>query len=168
MSEPAGAVTYEPIGVVRSPYTTLDGMPLQTVAAPDVEAAVVLDPRVHGALRDLDGFSHLWLLVHLHRVDGWTPELTPFLDDARPRGVLATRSPRHPNPIGLSLVELLAVEPATLQIRGVDLLDGTPVLDIKPYVPLFDTREPSTVRTGWFAAAAERARTVRSDARYGA
>jgi tRNA (adenine37-N6)-methyltransferase len=160
-----GPITYEPIGVVRSPYTTLDGMPLQTVAAGEADARVELEPRVHGALRDIGGFSHLWLLVHLHRVGGWTPEVTPFLDDARPRGVLATRSPRHPNPIGLSLVELLAVEAGALRIRGVDLLDGTPVLDVKPYVPLFDARDEATVRTGWFAAAAER---VRSDRRYGA
>lgn len=162
------AISYVPIGVVRSPYTTLDGMPLQTVAGGEAEATVELEPRVHGALRDLDGFSHLWLLVHLHRVDGWTPEVTPFLDDERPRGVLATRSPRHPNPIGLSLVELLAVGAGELRIRGVDLLDGTPVLDVKPYVPLFDARDEATVRTGWFAAAAQRVRTVRSDRRYGA
>ena len=167
MAESTG-VTYVPIGVVHSPYTTLDGMPLQTVAAPEVEATVALDERVRGALRDLDGFSHVWLVVHLHRVDGWAPEVTPFLDEARPRGVLATRSPRHPNPIGLSLVELVAVEPDGLRVRGVDLLDGTPVLDVKPYVPLFDARPEGEVRTGWFAAAAERVRTVRSDARYGA
>jgi tRNA (adenine37-N6)-methyltransferase len=165
VDEPA-AVTYLPIGILRTPYAGLDGMPLQTVAAPEAEATVELHERVHGALRDLDGFSHLWLLVHLHRVDGWTPEVTPFLDDDRPRGVLATRSPRHPNPVGLSLVELLAVEPGALRIRGIDLLDGTPVLDVKPYVPLFDARVD--VRTGWFADAAERVRSVRSDARYGA
>ena len=167
MGEHPGAVTYEPIGVVRGPYTTLDGMPLQP-GVDDVEATVELDARVHGALRDLDGFSHVWLLVHLHRVDGWSPEVTPFLDPERPRGVLATRSPRHPNPIGLSLVELVAVDPGSLRIRGIDLLDGTPVLDVKPYVPLFDARDAATVRTGWFGAAAERVRTVRSDARYGA
>ena len=160
------AITYEPIGVVRSPYAALDGMPLQTVAALEVEATVALDDRVHGALRDLDGFSHVWLIVHLHRVDGWAPEVVPFLDDDRPRGVLATRSPRHPNPIGLSLVELVAVAPGELHIRGIDLLDGTPVLDVKPYVPLFDARDD--VRAGWFGAAAERVRTVRSDTRYGA
>jgi tRNA (adenine37-N6)-methyltransferase len=165
MGEPA-PVTYVPIGVVRSPYTGLDGMPLQTLAAAEVEATVELDARVHGALRDLDGFSHLWLLVHLHRVDGWAPEVVPFLDDERPRGVLATRSPRHPNPIGLSLVDLIAVEAGALRIRGIDLLDGTPLLDVKPYVPLFDARDD--VRAGWFGAAAARVRTVRSDTRYGA
>jgi tRNA (adenine37-N6)-methyltransferase len=160
-------IAYTPIGVVRSPYSKLDGMPLQTVAAPEVEARVELEPAVHGALRDLDGFSHVWLIVHLHTVDGWTPEVVPFLDTVK-RGVLATRSPRHPNPIGLSLVELAAVEDGVLHVRGIDLLDGTPVLDVKPYVPLFDARDPGTVRTGWFGAAAERVHTTRSDARYGA
>jgi len=163
--DPLPPVTYTPIGLVRSPYRALDGMPLQTVAATEVEATVELDPRVSGALRDLDGFSHLWLLAHLHRVDGWSPEVVPFLD-SRPRGVLATRSPRHPNPIALSLVELLAVEPGALSVRGIDLLDGTPVIDVKPYVPLFDARED--VRTGWFDAAAARVHAVRSDDRYGA
>jgi tRNA (adenine37-N6)-methyltransferase len=158
-------VTYTPIGVVRSPYSGLDGMPLQTVAAAEVEATIELDARVHGALRDLDGFSHLWLIAHLHTVDGWTPEVVPFLD-TQPRGVLATRSPRHPNPIGLSLVELIAVGRGVLRIRGIDLLDGTPVLDIKPFVPLFDARED--VRTGWFDSAAQRVHAVRSDRRYGA
>jgi tRNA-Thr(GGU) m(6)t(6)A37 methyltransferase TsaA len=159
-------VTYTPIGVVRSPYAALDGMPLQTVAATEVEATVELDPRVHAALRDLDGFSHLWLVAHLHRVEAWAPEVVPFLD-TQPRGVLATRSPRHPNPIGLSVVELLSVEPGVLRIRGIDLLDGTPVLDVKPVVPEFDVVR-ADVRTGWFDAAAARVRSVRSDTRYGA
>jgi tRNA-Thr(GGU) m(6)t(6)A37 methyltransferase TsaA len=158
------AIAYEPIGVVRSPYASLDGMPLQTVAAPEVEARVELIPAVHGALRDLDGFSHLWLIVHLHTVDGWTPEVVPFLDTVE-RGVLATRSPRHPNPIGLSLVELARVEDGVLHVRGIDLLDGTPVLDVKPYVPLFDAREGA--RAGWFEQVGERVHEVRSDRRYG-
>jgi tRNA (adenine37-N6)-methyltransferase len=165
MTEPP-AVSYVPIGTVRSPYRRLDGMPLQTPAATDVEATVELDARVRGALRDLDGFSHLWLVVHLHRVHGWDEEVVPFLDDDRPRGALATRSPRRPNPIGLSLVELLAVQPAALRIRGIDLLDGTPVLDIKPYVPLFDAR--AGVRAGWFETAAGRVHSVRADDRYDA
>ncbi len=156
-------IAYEPIGVVRSPYSALGGMPLQTVAAEDVEARVELEPAVHGALRDLDGFTHLWLVCHLHRVEGWQPEVVPFLDTVA-RGLLATRSPRRPNPIALSLVELLAVEDGALRVRGIDLLDGTPVLDIKPYVPLFDAREGA--RAGWFEAAGERVHEVRSDHRY--
>ncbi len=140
-------IAFTPIGVVRSPYTDLDETPRQTVHAAEVEARVDLAPAVHGALRDLDGFSHLWLLVHLHAVDDWKPEIVPYFDTI-PHGVLATRSPRRPNPIGLSLVELTAVEREVLHVRGIDLLDGTPVLDIKPYVPKFDTRDGA--RTGWF------------------
>ena len=156
-------IEYAPIGVVRSPYTALDGMPLQTVAAAEVDATVELVPAVHGALADLADFSHLWLIVHLHRVVEWRPEVVPFLD-SRAHGVLATRSPRRPNPIGLSLVELVAVERGVLRIRGVDVLDGTPVLDIKPYVSLFDVREGS--RDGWFGPLADRVHDVRSDRRY--
>ncbi|MDP9293461.1 MAG: tRNA (N6-threonylcarbamoyladenosine(37)-N6)-methyltransferase TrmO [Actinomycetota bacterium] len=158
-----GPIAYIPIGVLRSPYSALDGMPLQTVATPEVEARVELDPSVHGALRDLDGFSHLWLLAHLHTVDGWSAEVVPFLDTV-PRGLLATRSPRRPNPIGLSLVELVRVDAGVLHVRGIDLLDGTPILDVKPYVPLFDVREDA--RAGWFEQAGPRVHHVRSDRRY--
>jgi tRNA-Thr(GGU) m(6)t(6)A37 methyltransferase TsaA len=156
-------IPYTQIGVVRSPYSALDGMPLQTVAAPEVEARIELEPTIHGALRDLEGFSHLWLIAHLHAVDGWSAEVVPFLDTVS-RGVLATRSPRRPNPIGLSLVELVRVEAGVLHVRGIDLLDGTPILDVKPYVPLFDTR--ADARAGWFAEAGPRVHEVRSDRRY--
>jgi tRNA-Thr(GGU) m(6)t(6)A37 methyltransferase TsaA len=165
VTDPA-AVSYVPIGVVRSPYGRLDGMPLQTAAAPEVDATVELEPRVHGALRDLDGFSHLWLVVHLHRVTGWQPEVVPFLDDERPRGVLATRSPRRPNPIGLSLARIVAVDDLAVVIAGVDLLAGTPVLDLKPYVPLFDAPSEADVKAGWFEGRAERVFERRSDDRF--
>jgi tRNA (adenine37-N6)-methyltransferase len=156
-------VVYTPIGVLRSPYSLLDGMPLQTVAAPEVEARVEFEQSVHGAIRDLEGFSHLWLIAHLHAVDGWSAEVVPFLDTVS-RGVLATRSPRRPNPIGLSLVELAGIEAGVIHVRGVDLLDGTPILDVKPYVPLFDAREGA--RAGWFEEAGPRVHEVRSDRRY--
>ena len=166
MGEHPRAVTYEPIGVVRSPYTTLEGMPLQT-GVDDADATVELDPRVHGTLRDLDGFSHLWLLVHLHRVDGWTPEVTPFLDAERPRGVLATRSPRRPNPIGLSLsrcrhqLGILRTAPSTCSTARRTLCQAL-------RAALFDVCDPAEVWTGWFAAAVASADLARSDRRYGA
>ncbi len=153
-----------PIGVVRTPYAELAGMPLQTVAARGVRARVELLPELALAARDLDGFSHAWLITDLHRSSGFELEVVPFLDDAR-RSVLATRSPRRPNPLGLSLVSIVGVDGATIEIEEVDLLDGTPVLDVKPYVPLFDAREAT--RIGWFAQAAERVFETRSDARYG-
>ena len=156
-------ITYTPIGVVRSPFTTLEGMPLQTAAAQGIRGAVELEPAFRPGLKDLEAFSHLILLTHLHRMTGYALAVTPYLDD-QPRGIFATRSPRRPNPIGLSVVRLIAIQDATLIIEDVDLLDGTPVLDLKPYVPAFDARE--TERIGWYAGRIERVQTTRSDKRF--
>jgi len=155
-------VTYRPIGVIRSPFTEREGMPLQSVAAAEVHGRVELESGFAPGLRDLDGFSHLHLITHLHRAEPGALEVVPFLDDTV-RGVFATRSPRHPNPIGLSVVRLLSVDGSTLEVAGLDLLDGTPVLDIKPYVPAFDSF--TAERTGWLARGAARVHTVRADGR---
>jgi tRNA-Thr(GGU) m(6)t(6)A37 methyltransferase TsaA len=162
--EALGAALYRPIGHVRSAWTTLAGMPLQPAADESAEAELVLDEEYADALDDLDGFSHVWVLSHLHRVAGWEPHVMPFLDVAE-RGVLATRSPRHPNPIGLSLARITAVRPPSVRVAGIDLLDGTPILDLKPYVPLFDAVPEAS--PGWFAGRAELIDTVRSDDRFG-
>ena len=135
-------VSFTPIGIVHSPYTRIAGMPIQTVAAQGVACTVVVDPAYAAGLKDIDGFSHLWLVVYLHHIEGYALEVTPFMDD-RPHGIFATRSPRRPNPIGLSLVRLVRVEGSTLHIEGIDVLDGTPVLDIKPYFPGSTTAPPS-------------------------
>jgi tRNA-Thr(GGU) m(6)t(6)A37 methyltransferase TsaA len=155
-------VSYEPIGVVRSPFQERTGMPLQSVAAAEVHGSVEIDPAYAPGLRDLDGFSHLHLICHLHRATPGDLEVVPYLDDAV-RGVFATRSPRHPNPIGLSVVRLRAVAGTTLHVSGIDLLDGTPVLDIKPYVPAFDSF--AAERTGWLERGAPRVHEVRADER---
>jgi tRNA-Thr(GGU) m(6)t(6)A37 methyltransferase TsaA len=160
---PFPVVTYQPVGVVRSPFGAIEGMPLQSVAAPEILAEVEIRAELEPALRDLDGFSHLHLITHLHRGRPGGLQVVPFLDQSV-RGVFATRSPRHPNPLGLSVVRLLGVTGRVLQIRGVDLLDGTPVLDIKPYVPMFDS--VAAERTGWLASVAERVHQVRADRRF--
>jgi tRNA (adenine37-N6)-methyltransferase len=159
------AITYTPIGVVHSPFTTLEGMPLQTIAAQGIPGSIELAPAFRGGLKDLEAFSHLILLTHLHHMSGYSLEVTPYLDD-QPHGIFATRSPRRPNPLGLSLVRLIAIEEGarTLLIEDVDLLDGTPLLDLKPYVPAFDARE--TDRIGWFAGRLERVHTTRADERF--
>jgi tRNA-Thr(GGU) m(6)t(6)A37 methyltransferase TsaA len=156
-------VSYEPVGVVRSPYARLAGMPLQSAAAREIRGQIEIAPRFAAGLKDLDGFSHLHLITHLHRGAPGGLVVVPFLDDVR-RGIFATRSPRHPNPIGLSVVRLLSVDHATLEITGLDLVDGTPVLDIKPYVPEFDT--VAAERTGWLEDVAERVHRVTADARF--
>ena len=157
------AITYRPVGVVRSPFTRFDGMPLQSVAAKETSGRVEVRAELQPGLRDLDGFSHLHLITHLHRGRPGELEVVPFLDDTV-RGIFATRSPRHPNPIGISIVRLVAVTGSTLEILGVDLLDGTPVLDIKPYVPMFDC--VAAERTGWLERSAERVHDVKADPRF--
>jgi tRNA (adenine37-N6)-methyltransferase len=157
------AITYRAIGIVRSPYATLEGMPLQSVGAPEVRGQIEIHPSFVPGLLDLQDFSHLHVITHLHRGAPGGLTVVPFLDDT-PRGIFATRSPRHPNPIGLSVVRLVTIRGATLEIAGVDLLDGTPVLDLKPYVPAFDA--VAAERTGWLERTAHRVHEVRSDARF--
>jgi tRNA-Thr(GGU) m(6)t(6)A37 methyltransferase TsaA len=157
-------IVIEPIGVIRSPFTSVAGTPLQSVAAGHVSGSIEIRPELEPGLRDLDGFSHLHLLTWLHLSPAKSRlELIPFLDDTS-RGVFATRSPERPNPIGLSVVRLLNVEGATLRVSGLDLLDGTPVLDVKPYVPDFDLFEPE--RFGWLERRAADVHRVVSDERF--
>jgi tRNA-Thr(GGU) m(6)t(6)A37 methyltransferase TsaA len=155
-------IVYRPIGHVRSQHTQLEGMPLQTVAD-DQPATIDLDPELTAGLADLDGFSHIYILSHLHHGGRYSLAARPFLDD-QPRGLFATRAPRRPNPIGLSLARLLRVEPPRLVVEGIDLLDGTPILDIKPFVPLFDCA--GNARTGWLEHRAHQVMTKRADDRF--
>ena len=143
-------IQYVPIGVVHSPFREPTGTPIQSAAASaiGVEAQVEIFPSFREGLRDLEGFSHLILLYHMHRIQPAGLLVKPFLGN-KSRGVFATRSPGRPNPIGFSVVRLLSVEDGELRITDVDILDQTPVLDIKPYVGEFDIRPVE--RIGWFA-----------------
>jgi len=159
-----GPVNYEAIGHVHSAHTSLDGMPLQPAADASGPSRIVLTEPHRGCLADLDGFSHVWVIAHLHESVDWADTVDPFLDD-RPRGTFATRSPHRPNPISLSLCTLIAVEADGISVRGLDLLDSTPVLDLKPYVPLFDTPD-GPVSAGWFSERADLIFERTSDARF--
>jgi tRNA-Thr(GGU) m(6)t(6)A37 methyltransferase TsaA len=157
-------VNYEAIGYVDSSHDSLDGMPLQPEADTSGPSRIVLTEPHRGGLADLDGFSHIWVIAHLHESIGWAATVDPFLDDQR-RGTFATRSPHRPNPISLSLCRLIGVETDSAVVQGLDLLDRTPVLDIKPFVPLFDT--PTTpASSGWFEGRAERIFERTSDSRF--
>ena len=141
-------IVCRPLGLVRSRFTDPVGMPIQTAGAPQEAGSLeVFEPYAAG-LRDIEAFEFLILLTHLHRSAHERLEATPFLDDAS-HGVFATRVPTRPNRIGLSIVRLESVQGRVLHFSGNDMLDGTPVLDIKPYVPRFDVRQ--TDRIGWFA-----------------
>ncbi|MBC8447575.1 MAG: tRNA (N6-threonylcarbamoyladenosine(37)-N6)-methyltransferase TrmO [Chloroflexi bacterium] len=156
-------ITYRPIGIIHSPFTDIAGMPIQPRGAAGVPGTVEVWPEFAAGLQDLGGFSHVILLYHFHRVQEARLTVTPFLD-AQPRGVFATRAPQRPNPIGLSIVKLLGIEGNILHIENVDILDGTPLLDIKPYVPEFD-QHPAE-RIGWLEQARGRVQGQRSDDRF--
>lgn len=143
-------IVYQPIGIIRTPFAERSGTPIQPAAAAGAVGRIELEDRYRPGLKDLDGFSHLILLYHFHRSSGYELEVTPFLD-TRPRGLFATRAPKRPNAIGLSVVRLTAVREAVLEVTEVDMLDGTPLLDIKPYVPQLNPAEVD--RIGWFGPA---------------
>jgi tRNA (adenine37-N6)-methyltransferase len=168
MTEPAPAlsplVSYRPIGLLRSPHADIAGMPIQPVGALGIPGRVEVWPEFADGLLDLEGFSHVILIYHLHRISGALLRVKPFLEDGAEHGVFATRSPKRPNPIGISVLELAGVEGSVVHLRNVDILDQTPVLDIKPYVPAFDAWPGE--RIGWFAGRAEAAATARADERF--
>jgi len=139
----------EPIGVIQTQFRSCSETPLQPSRARDSRGLVRVDPRLTEALKDLDGFERVWLIYWLHKSREPSLLVTPFLDDS-PHGLFATRAPARPSPIGISAVRLLAVRENLLEVADVDMLDGTPLLDIKPYVPEFDSHAGS--RAGWFDA----------------
>ncbi|MCU0248273.1 MAG: tRNA (N6-threonylcarbamoyladenosine(37)-N6)-methyltransferase TrmO [Bryobacter sp.] len=136
----------EPIGVIETPFQSCAETPVQPSRAREAVGRVRLNPLFVEGLRDLAGFDRVWLLYWLHRSAPPSMIVTPFLD-ASPHGLFATRAPARPAPIGLSAVRLLAVRGNLLEVAGVDMLDGTPLLDIKPYVPEFDSYPDC--RSGW-------------------
>lgn len=155
-------VVCRPVAQVHSRFTEVTGMPIQSAGVPQELARVEVFPEFAAGLRDIEGFEYLLLFTHFHRCASEKLEVMPFLDD-RTHGVFATRAPARPNRLGLSIVQLLRVEGTTLHIAGNDMLDGTPVLDIKPYVPRFDVR--ATERIGWFADRLDALPTIRADDR---
>ncbi|HKJ28123.1 MAG TPA: tRNA (N6-threonylcarbamoyladenosine(37)-N6)-methyltransferase TrmO [Anaerolineales bacterium] len=156
-------IRFQEIGVIHSPFTTLEGMPIQPAGAAGVEGWVQVFPDYVEGLKDMGGFSHVYLIYYFHKVAKTSLTVKPFLDDVD-HGVFATRAPVRPNPIGLSLVGLAGIEGDTLHIRNVDVLDGTPLLDIKPYIPGFAKVED--VRVGWLESKDRHVETKKSDHRF--
>ena len=153
----------QPIGMIHTPFAELANMPIQPAGAAAVEGWVELEPALAPGLCDLAGFSHIYLIYHFHQATRSELTVVPYLDTT-PRGVFATRSPLRPAHIGLSVVELLAVDGHRLRVRGVDMLDGTPLLDIKPYIEAFDHRPGA--RAGWMQQSAAAIAATRSDERF--
>lgn len=157
-------ITYHPIGTIRTPYKKKEGMPIQPSSEEESKGTVEVDPKYQDGLRDLEGFSHIYLIYHFHRSKGYSLLVTPFLDD-KPHGLFCTRAPSRPNGIGISVVKLNRVDENILQVENIDILDGTPLLDIKPYIPDFDA--PEAERMGWIDKHHGRIHRPRSDNRFG-
>jgi tRNA (adenine37-N6)-methyltransferase len=147
-------ITLKPIGAVRSPFTDTAAIPKGPHARHDAEGILDVLPELEAGLTDIEGFSHLFVIWVFDRVDGCDLIARPPTDD-RPHGVFSTRSPRRPNPLGLTVVELLHRDGPRLHVRGVDMLDGTPILDIKPYL---SSVPPERLRRGWLEEAEARSR----------
>jgi len=156
-------IEFQAIGVIHTPFVNLEGMPIQPPGASGVKGTVEVFAEYHDGLKDLEGFSHIILLYQFHCSRGFNLQVVPFMDKEK-RGVFATRAPKRPNPIGLSIVQLDKVEEGVLHIRNVDILDGTPLIDVKPYVPEFDSQ--TAVKVGWLDYAGKSVAEKRSDNRF--
>lgn len=157
-------IRYQPIGVIRTPFHRPEGVPIQPAAARGIVGRVELEPAYVDGLEDLDGFSHVILIYHFHKAKEAPLRVKPFLDSTE-RGVFATRSPARPNAIGVSVVRFLGIEANILYVENVDIVDGTPLLDIKPYVPPFDGADD--VRIGWLKNNIRKLDHTRDDGRFG-
>jgi len=151
------------IGVIHSPHKSIENMPIQPKGASELEGHIIIDEKYIDGLQDLDGFSHIYLLYRFHEAARTELLVRPFMDKEK-RGVFATRSPLRPNHIGISIVKLQKIDGNNIYVNGIDVLDGTPLLDIKPYIEKFDAVKEST--SGWLQASDEDIRKIRSDLRF--
>jgi len=156
-------ITYRPIGVVHSPFKEPKGTPIQPSAAEGISGTVEIFPEYAEGLRDIEGFSHIFLIYHFHLSKGARLIAKPFMDNEE-RGVFAMRGPSRPNTIGISIVRLIRVEDNIIHIQDVDIVDGTPLLDIKPYVPEFDLKEVE--KTGWLEKNVHKLPSSKDDGRF--
>ena len=159
-------IEFDIIGTIHSPFKELEGMPIQPTGAKGIKGKICLKDEFKPGLKDIDGFSHLILIYHLHKTNGNALEVKPFMD-TQTHGVFATRSPKRPNNIGMTTVKLDKVEDDILYISNVDILDGTPLLDIKPYVPqLFEDTLVDDIKIGWFETKHQKAKNQKADDRF--
>lgn len=156
-------ITYISIGIIHSSFKEPKGTPIQPPGARGVEGSVELFPEYVAGLKELDGFSHIILIYHFHLAKRPSLLMKPFMDD-EPHGIFAIRAPSRPNPIGISVVRLVNVEENILHVEDVDIVDGTPLLDIKPYVPEFDP--PEVERRGWLEKNVRKLPSSRDDGRF--
>lgn len=159
-------ISIKPIGIINTPFEKTEGMPIQPEGAEGIKGEIHILPEYEEGLKDIEGFSYITLLFHLHKVKDVKLTVIPFLDD-KPRGVFATRAPIRPNRIGVSTVKLIKRKERILYVENVDMLNMTPIIDIKPYVPEFDSyHDCSKAKTGWYEKSKGQAKHKKSDNRF--
>lgn len=155
-------IEFTPIGYAKTPFERIENVPVQGAGISKDIGEIILNKEYTLGLDDLNGFSHIYIVFHIHKSEGYKLKVKPFLDNEH-RGIFATRSPKRPNAIGLSIVEIEKIEANRIFVRGIDLLDGTPILDIKPYIQSFDNIK--NTKDGWYERGLDPL-TVRSDNRF--
>ncbi|MBU1299453.1 MAG: tRNA (N6-threonylcarbamoyladenosine(37)-N6)-methyltransferase TrmO [Bacteroidetes bacterium] len=155
-------ICFKPIGIIHSPFTEISGVPIQPLSAKGIKGTIELNPEFTEGLKDIEGFSHITLIYYFHLISKFSLQVVPFMDNES-HGIFATRSPSRPNAIGISTVRLISVDQNILHIEEVDMIDGTPLLDIKPFYPRFDNR--TTDKVGWLTGK-ENIYGIRSDERF--
>jgi len=155
-------IKYKPIGIIHSPFKEPKGMPIQSAVAMDIEGTVEIFPEYAEGIESIEGFSHIILIYHFHLSKKAKLKVKPYMDD-KLRGVFATRAPSRPNPIGLSTVKIVEIKGRKIHVKGLDIVDGTPLLDIKPYVPEFDVRD---AKIGWLEENVHKLPLVKENGRF--
>ena len=158
-------IEMESIGTIHTEFTEIEGMPIQPTGAKGIKGTIEIKDKYADGLKDLEGFSHIHLIYLLHKVDGYMLEVKPFMDNAT-HGVFATRSPKRPNRIGMSVVKVIDVKDNVVCVENIDVLDGTPLLDIKPYVPQLYEDTIDELKIGWFETKHQKAKSQKSDTRF--
>jgi len=156
-------ITYKPIGIIHSPFKTPENVPIQHTGAKGETGTIELFPEYEEGLKDIEGFSHIILIFHLHRVEYFKLKVIPFLDIVE-RGIFSTRAPVRPNPIGLTVVKLINIEGNIITVENIDMIEGTPLLDIKPCLPMIDDLQD--IKLGWLTGKIEKFSVTRSDGRF--
>jgi tRNA-Thr(GGU) m(6)t(6)A37 methyltransferase TsaA len=156
-------INYKPIGIIHSPFKKPEGTPIQPTSAKGIKGTIKLFPEYKKGLQDIEGFSHIILIYHFHLSKKTSLKAKPFMD-GKTHGIFAIRGTSRPNPIGISIVRLLKVKDNILHVENLDIVDGTPLLDIKPYVPEFDKAEVTKI--GWLKGNIDKLSKTTDDGRF--
>jgi tRNA (adenine37-N6)-methyltransferase len=156
-------IIYKPIGIIHSPFKTIDGIPIQPAAAEGIQGEVKVNKEYSDGLKSLEEFSHIILIYHFHLTNGYKLKVVPFMDDVE-HGLFATRAPGRPNPVGISVVKLKSISDNVIKVENIDVIDETPLLDIKPYISRFDN--VNAEKNGWVSKIKNEVGSMKSDKRF--